>query len=129
MEELKGTIDVIGLDVFQTHRTFKDKEEAQEFLSSATRESFDTVEIDNETFIIRSTISDLNRVTSVIPEDLHAKVAIQVQVKIAEILQNAGIKVGIDQDALTEIEESNSDDQLVPANNVDYVGSETDNTK
>lgn len=94
-EELVGTLDVIGLDVLLVHGTVSSLKAAEELIADATKEYIDMVEVNGDTFIIRATISDLNRVTSVIPEDLDARSAIQVQVKIADILQKAGINVGV----------------------------------
>lgn len=101
---LVGTIDVIGLDVLLVHGKVETLEAAEELIAEATKEYIEMVEVDGDTFIIRATISDLNRVTSVIPEDLDARAAIQVQVKIADLLTKAGISVGVRPDALEDEE-------------------------
>jgi hypothetical protein len=101
--ELVGTLDVIGLDVLLIHGKVESLAVAEELIAEATKEYIDMVEVNGDTFIIRATISDLNRVTSVIPEDLDARSAIQVQVKIADILQKAGINVGVTPDLPEEV--------------------------
>ena len=107
--ELVGTLDVIGLDVLLIHGKVESLAVAEELIAEATKEYIDMVEINGDTFIIRATISDLNRVTSVIPEDLDSRSAIQVQVKIADILQKAGINVGVRPDLPEEVTEPDSE--------------------
>lgn len=124
IEKLTGTIDVIGLDVLKAPKIITTEKEAKALIKDASRETFDMIEVDGETFIIRTMIADLNRLTSVIPEDLERNQAIKVQVKIAEILQRAGINVGVNDNIDPALKETL--EQMIPANNPEYEGHPND---
>ncbi len=93
-----GVIDVIGLDVIRLNNKVDTVEEAKAALEKHTTDTFDILTIGNETYVIKTTLANLNEVNSLIPEDLEPTQAIPIQVKISEILQEAGLDVGINTD-------------------------------
>jgi len=98
-----GMRDVIGLDVLRLTRKVDTVEEAKAVLAEMVSESFDIINSDNSTFILRTSVADLNYVNGVVPEDLEAAEAIPIQVKISEMLSAQGLDVGIDEEAKEEI--------------------------
>lgn len=98
-----GMRDVIGLDVLRLTRKVETVEEAKAVLAEMVSESFDIINSDDSTFILRTSVADLNHVNGVVPEDLEAAEAIPIQVKISEMLSAQGLNVGIDADAKEEI--------------------------
>ena len=98
-----GMVDVIGLDVLRLNKKVETKEEALAYLKEHVNESFDIINSDDSTFILRTSVADLNKVNGVIPEDLESAEAIPIQVKISEMLSAQGLNVGIDDNAKEEI--------------------------
>jgi len=94
-ENANGVIDVIGLDVIRLNEPVETVEEAKKVLEQNSTNTFDILTIGNETYIIKTTLADLNKVNALIPEDLEPAQAIPIQVKISEILAAAGLDVGI----------------------------------
>ena len=97
-------IDVIGLDVLRINTVIDTVEEAKAYIEEHASETFDILEVNGSTFIIRTIVADLNKINGVIPEDLEAHDAIPIQVKIGDILQAAGLNVGINENAQAEID-------------------------
>jgi len=97
--------DVIGLDVLRLNTEVETVEEAAAAIKEHANETFDIVNSSGATFVIRTTVADLNKINGVIPEDLEQADAIAVQVKIAEVLQKAGLDVGINDEQKAELEE------------------------
>jgi len=100
-----GVRDVIGLDVLRLNKKVQTIDEAKKVLIDNISEDFDIVTTEESTYVIRTSVADLNYVNGVIPEDLEQKEAFAVQVKISEMLQSAGLNVGIDESQLEELEE------------------------
>ena len=98
-----GMRDVIGLDVLRLTKKVETKEEALKILAEMVNESFEIINSDDSTFVIRTSVADLNSVNGVVPEDLEAAEAIPIQVKISEMLSAQGLDVGINEDAKEEI--------------------------
>lgn len=103
VKSTKGVIDVIGLDVLELHDDIKNAAEAEEYIKKHVNQTIDFLEIGDRKFAVRTMISDLNRVVSLIPEDMDSKVAIPIQIKIAEVLQQAGLNVNIKEDIEKEL--------------------------
>jgi len=103
--------DIIGLDVFRLNENIED-DNIEAFLNEHIDTRTERLEIEGEVYVIRSSIADLNKVNALLPEDMDAKQAIPIQLKIADMLQEAGLNVGINEDmaehALSE-EESNEE--------------------
>ncbi|MFA7127592.1 MAG: hypothetical protein WC136_00310 [Sphaerochaeta sp.] len=99
-----GQLDIIGLDIFKLQTPVETLEEAIEVLKEAAGESVSLANVEGQSFLIRSMVSDVNRLTTVLPEDLEPKEAIQLQVKISEILREQGINVNLDEEKMAEIE-------------------------
>ena len=96
-------LDVIALDVMQIHSDAKTLEEANEFIKENTEVRQELFEVKGETFVITTVVANLNKVNSMIPEDLERDVAIPVQIKITEMLQAAGLNIGIDSEKVEEV--------------------------
>jgi len=97
--DINGTIDIIGLDVLEIMDPARD---ADEVLHEATHNAHHIIEINNRKFLVTTTLADLNRITSVLPEDLEPQVALPLQIKIAEILKSLGLPIDIDEETLEE---------------------------
>lgn len=102
--KVTGKLDIIGLDIFKLQTPVETLEEAIEVLKESAGESVQLANVEGQSFLIRSMVSDVNKLTSVLPEDLEPKEAIQLQVKISEILQEQGINVNIDEEKMDNIE-------------------------
>ena len=96
VEELGGTTDVIGLDVIQIHSKLDNLtvETAQELFNESSRDIYKVVELNDEQFLIRATLANLNKITTVIPEDMENNLSMRIQLAIADVLTDAGLKVG-----------------------------------
>jgi len=95
VEKIGGTVDVIGLDVIQLNTPIEDlsEENIKETIKKNIEESYDMVTINDEQFIIRATFTDLNKLNTILPEDMEQDVAMRIQFKIADMLKQAGLKV------------------------------------
>ncbi len=105
VDRKESMTDVIGLDVLRLNTEVNTPEEAAAAIKEYANETFDIVNSNGATFVIRTTVADLNKINGVIPEDLEQADAIAVQVKIAEVLQKAGLDVGINEEQKAELEE------------------------
>ena len=99
LNPLEGNIDIIGLDVLRVN-TYEGAispvlniEDAKNYLYNCTRESFDYIVLSGTTYIIRTIVADLNKITSLLPEDLDPADRLALQMRISEILSGAGIAV------------------------------------
>ena len=105
-----GMVDVIGLDVLELHEGVKTEEEAKAYVDKHVSQTFDLIQIEGRSFVIRSMVSDLNKVGSLIPEDMDAKTAIPIQMKIAEVLKSSGLNIGINAEMINEVQEELNND-------------------
>lgn len=104
-ENATGVIDVIGLDVLRLNKRVDTIEEAETVLKEYTETAVDILQVGDSTFVIRATLADLNKVNALIPEDLDSSEAIPIQIKISEILQKAGLNIGINDEMQAALEE------------------------
>ena len=96
IEKITGPIDVIGIEVIKFNNKVETMEEAQSIMDLHTTTKVELVQGEDGTFMVTTMVSDINSVTGVIPEDLEAKDAIPIQVKVAEMLTASGLKsIGI----------------------------------
>ena len=99
-ESTTEPVDVIALDVMQIHSGLTTLEEANEFIKANTEVRQELFEVKGEVFVITTVVANLNKVNSMIPEDLERDVAIPVQIKITEMLKKAGLTIGIDNEKI-----------------------------
>jgi len=95
--ELKGNIDVVGLDVIYIHDKVENFTEAdvKQFIEDNTKEVFSILDIEGEQYAIKATIANINKYVTILPEDLEQSTAMKVQFKIADVLQTGGINVNM----------------------------------
>jgi hypothetical protein len=100
----ESAIDIIGLDVFRLNKSVSTVEEANAAIEKFSTTTVGIVEIAGSTFVIRATLAKLNELNAMDPSDMETHEAIPVQVKIAELLQEAGLNVGVNQEMKDIIE-------------------------
>ena len=105
VEGTDGVTDVIGIEVLSIHGNITTEDEADTFINNNTETRLGIVEVDGQTYVVKTTTAQLNKVNMVDPMDLDSKTAIPIQVKITELLQASGMDVGINEEMQAEIEE------------------------
>lgn len=105
VEATAGVKDVIGIEVLSLHGSIETEEDAKKYIEENTENSFGTVEIEGQLYIIKTTVSDLNKVNMVDPMDLDAKQAIPIQVKISEMLEKSGLNVKVNDEKIENIQQ------------------------
>jgi len=91
-----GHLDVTGIEIIRINDvSVTTKEEAIASYEISSASSMTYIEVDGEKFLIKTTISDINKINSLDPHDLENAASIQIQLKVAEILKNSGLDIKI----------------------------------
>lgn len=116
-----GARDVIGIEVLSLHGDIKTDADAEAHIAENTTNSFGLIEVEGQMFVVKTTVANLNKVNMVDPMDLQPQEAIPIQVKISEMLEAAGLDVGINEEMKEQIQEE-MDKAKAELNDADETG-------
>jgi len=95
-KKLKGSVDLIGIDLLRFEGNFT-PEEAEEKITQILLDEIKMksriFQVQGQTYAVQAIFGNLNKVTSLMPEDLDSREAMQVQMNIAELLSEEGMKL------------------------------------
>ena len=123
VEQLGGTVDVIGLDVIYLQKKVEDftKENAIKQFEENSKEVYDILDVDGEQYLIKATFANLNKNHTCLPEDMEQSLAMKVQFKIADVLSNAGLNVNMTPEGNDVIKETIEEEDVVEDEEIETV--------
>jgi hypothetical protein len=95
-KKINGSVDLIGMDVLRFEGSFT-PEEAEEKVAQILLDEIKMksriFQVQGQTYAVQAIFGNLNKVTSLMPEDLDGREAMQVQMNIAELLSEEGMQL------------------------------------